>query len=40
MTLRETWELLRRAFADWREEGAPRLGVAHAYYTLFSLASP
>jgi membrane protein len=35
---REAWTLARQAFADWREDGAPRLGAALAYYTLFSLA--
>jgi membrane protein len=35
---REAWGLLRRAVADWLADGAPRLGAALAYYTLFSLA--
>lgn len=35
---RDAWQLARQAFADWREDGAPRLGAALAYYTLFSLA--
>jgi len=38
MTASEAWTLLRQAFSDWREDGAPRLGAALAYYTLFSLA--
>lgn len=38
MTGRDTWTLVRRAFADWREDRAPRLGAALAFYTLFSLA--
>ena len=28
----------KEAFADWREDNAPRLGAALAYYTVFSLA--
>jgi membrane protein len=38
MKPRDAWTLARQAFADWREDGAPRLGAALAYYTLFSLA--
>jgi membrane protein len=34
----EAWALVRQAFSDWTEDGAPRLGAALAYYTLFSLA--
>ena len=34
----EAWGLLRGAFAEWLADGAPRLGAALAYYTLFSLA--
>jgi membrane protein len=30
--------MLKQAFADWLEDGAPRLGAALAYYTIFSLA--
>jgi membrane protein len=35
---REAWDLVRQAFTDWQEDGAPRLGASLAYYTLFSLA--
>jgi membrane protein len=35
---REAWGLLRGAVAGWLADGAPRLGAALAYYTLFSLA--
>jgi membrane protein len=38
VTAREAWRLARHAFADWLDDGAPRLGAALAYYTLFSLA--
>jgi membrane protein len=34
----DAWTLVRQAFADWLEDGAPRLGASLAYYTLFSLA--
>jgi membrane protein len=30
--------MLKQAFADWIEDGAPRLGAALSYYTIFSLA--
>jgi membrane protein len=36
--LRDAWALLRQAFWDWLDDGAPRLGASLAYYTLFSLA--
>jgi membrane protein len=32
------WPLLKRTFADWNEDNAPRLAAALAYYTVFSLA--
>ena len=35
---RGLWSLVRHAFTGWLEDGAPRLGAALAYYTLFSLA--
>jgi membrane protein len=38
MALREAWSLLKAAAADWVDDGAPRLGAALAYYTLFSMA--
>lgn len=30
--------MLKEAFTDWKDDGAPRLGAALAYYTIFSLA--
>ena len=30
--------VLKEAFADWKDDDAPRLGAALAYYTVFSLA--
>src|SRR5262245_28595100 len=36
--LKTTWEVLKTAAADWRDDKAPMLGAALAYYTLFSLA--
>ena len=30
--------MLKEAFADWKDDKAPRLGAALAYYTIFSLA--
>ena len=30
--------MVKEAFADWRDDNAPRLGAALAYYTVFSLA--
>jgi membrane protein len=30
--------MLKEAFADWKDDNAPRLGAALAYYTIFSLA--
>jgi membrane protein len=30
--------MLKAAFADWKDDNAPRLGAALAYYTIFSLA--
>jgi membrane protein len=31
------WFLLRQTFSEWSEDGAPRLGAALAYYSVFSL---
>src|SRR6187549_2661516 len=30
--------MLKEAFADWKDDKAPRLGAALSYYTIFSLA--
>jgi membrane protein len=38
MTLKDLWPLLKETVSEWREDGAPRLGAALAYYTVFSLA--
>ena len=32
------WQLARRAFAGWKDDAAPSMGAALAFYTLFSLA--
>lgn len=31
------WSLLRQTFNEWSEDGAPRLGAALAYYSVFSI---
>lgn len=31
------WSLIRQTFSEWSEDGAPRLGAALAYYSIFSL---
>ncbi len=31
------WSLLRQTFDEWSEDGAPRLGAALAYYSVFSI---
>lgn len=33
----EFWFLLRQTFSEWSEDGAPRLGAALAYYSVFSI---
>lgn len=35
--LSETWSLLRQTINEWFEDGAPRLGAALAYYSVFSI---
>jgi membrane protein len=35
--LGNAWFLLRQTFSEWSEDGAPRLGAALAYYSVFSL---
>jgi membrane protein len=31
------WTLIRQTFSEWSEDGAPRLGAALAYYSVFSI---
>jgi membrane protein len=38
VALKSVWDLLRDTFAEWSKDGAPVLGAALAFYTLFSLA--
>ena len=38
MTLKDLWPLLKETVSEWTKDGAPRLGAALAYYTVFSLA--
>jgi membrane protein len=35
---RAVLDIVKAAFADWKDDNAPRLGAALAYYTVFSLA--
>jgi len=35
--LGSAWSLLRQTFSEWSEDGAPRLGAALAYYSVFSI---
>ena len=35
--LANAWFLIRQTFSEWSEDGAPRLGAALAYYSIFSL---
>jgi membrane protein len=35
---RTWWALLKQTFHDWKDDKAPRLGAALAYYSIFSLA--
>jgi len=36
--LKTVMSMLKEAFTDWKDDNAPRLGAALAYYTVFSLA--
>jgi len=36
--LSNAWSLLRQTVSEWSEDGAPRLGAALAYYSVFSIA--
>jgi membrane protein len=36
--LKTVLSVVKEAFADWKDDNAPRLGAALAYYTVFSLA--
>ena len=38
MRVREFFSLLKSTIVQWSEDGAPRLGAALAYYTLFSIS--
>lgn len=31
------WSLIRQTFSEWSDDGAPRLGAALAYYSIFSI---
>src|SRR5215213_7252195 len=35
--LANIWWLLKQTFSEWSDDGAPRLGAALAYYSIFSL---
>jgi len=35
--LANIWSLLKQTFSEWSDDGAPRLGAALAYYSIFSL---
>src|SRR5262245_40031249 len=35
--LSEIWSLFRQTISEWSEDGAPRLGAALAYYSVFSI---
>jgi membrane protein len=35
--LSSLWSLIRQTFSEWSEDGAPRLGAALAYYSVFSI---
>jgi membrane protein len=35
--LANAWSLLRQTLSEWSEDGAPRLGAALAYYSVFSI---
>lgn len=35
--LANAWSLIRQTFSEWSQDGAPRLGAALAYYSIFSL---
>lgn len=38
MNFRQAFEIGKQSFAEWSEDGAPRLAAALSYYTVFSLA--
>lgn len=38
MRLQEIWSLINTAFSSWKDDYAPSMGAALAYYTLFSIA--
>lgn len=35
--LSNSWSLIRQTFSEWSDDGAPRLGAALAYYSVFSI---
>lgn len=38
MKIGQTWALVKAAFSSWRDDYAPSMGAALAYYTMFSIA--
>jgi membrane protein len=38
MKIRQIWILVKAAFSSWRDDYAPSMGAALAYYTMFSIA--
>lgn len=38
MNVRQIWTLVKAAFSSWRDDYAPSMGAALAYYTMFSIA--
>lgn len=38
MRLEDAWTLIKAAVSSWRDDYAPSMGAALAYYTLFSIA--
>ena len=38
MKIRQIWTLVEAAFSSWRDDYAPSMGAALAYYTMFSIA--
>ena len=38
MKIRQIWTLVKAAFSSWRDDYAPSMGAALAYYTMFSIA--
>ncbi|SCY80477.1 membrane protein [Nitrosospira sp. Nl5] len=38
MNIKQIWTLVKAAFSSWRDDYAPSMGAALAYYTMFSIA--